>query len=170
LPPRIGSIGKLFWGGLRLGFARATFPVAVRLARIKATHDLGTPAVDQLLAERLLAAAATTGYVTRRQAELRDRYRVMAEGLRRHLPDWTFAEPSGGLSLWVELPSATAERFASAAARHGVIVGTPESVTVGGRDHRHLRISFNPPVGVIEEATARLGEAWRAEHTARARG
>jgi len=79
----VGSLGKLFWGGLRLGFARATFPVAVRLARIKATHDLGTPAVDQLLGERLLAAAGRTGYPARRRAELEVRYHAMAEGLRR---------------------------------------------------------------------------------------
>ncbi len=110
-------------------------PLAVRLARIKATHDLGTPAVDQLLGERLLASAGTSGYPARRRADLRVRYEAMADGLQRHVPSWRFYVPRGGLSLWVELPDAGAERFAAVAARHGVIVGTPGSVTVGGDDH-----------------------------------
>jgi len=37
----IGSLSKLFWGGLRIGFVRAPEPIAVRFARVKATHDLG---------------------------------------------------------------------------------------------------------------------------------
>lgn len=135
-------------------------PLAVRLARIKATHDLGTPAVDQLLGERLLASAGTSGHPARRRADLRVRYEAMADGLGRHVPSWRFYVPRGGLSLWVELPDARAERFAVVAARRGVIVGTPGSVTVGGDDHRRLRLSFSPPVDVIEAATERLGRAW----------
>jgi len=84
------------------------------------------------------------------------------------VPEWRFGEPAGGLSLWVEIPGVTAERFAAVAARHGVIVGTPGSVTVGGNDHHHLRLSFNPPVGVIDAATERLGQAW--EHGLTAEG
>ena len=156
----IGSLGKLFWGGLRLGFARATLPVAVRLARIKATHDLGTPAVDQLLGERLLASAGTSGYPARRRADLRVRYEAMADGLRRHVPSWRFCVPRGGLSLWVELPDAGVGRFAAVAARHGVVVGTPGSVTVGGDDHAVSGCLLSPPVDLVEAATERLGRAW----------
>lgn len=65
----IGSLGKLFWGGLRVGFVRAPAPLALRFARIKATHDLGSSAVTQLLAARMLASPAASAFGPQRVAE-----------------------------------------------------------------------------------------------------
>ncbi|MCB0972669.1 MAG: hypothetical protein KDA97_14275, partial [Acidimicrobiales bacterium] len=46
----VGSYSKRFWAGLRVGFVRAPGPVAARLVRVKATHDLGSSAVSQAMA------------------------------------------------------------------------------------------------------------------------
>src|SRR5690606_34319825 len=118
----IGSLSKTYWGGLRVGFARAPAPVALRLARVKATQDLGSSAVSQLLAERILAAPAPGS------EDLRARYEALAAALRRRLPSWTWPEPAGGLSVWVRLPSPAAAAFAQAALRNGVAVATAESL------------------------------------------
>jgi len=53
----VGSLSKLYWGGLRVGWARADEPLALRIARVKATHDLGSSVLGQAFAARLLAAA-----------------------------------------------------------------------------------------------------------------
>ena len=158
----VGSMSKLFWGGLRVGFVRAPEPVALRFAWVKATHDLGSSAVSQVFAERLLASGARRAFVARRNRELQRRYRVLAGALARRLPSWSWTEPAGGLSLWVRLPVPVAEPFAQAALRHGVAVATAQPLSpAGGHDDR-LRLSFSSPPADLREAVVRLAHAWHA--------
>jgi DNA-binding transcriptional MocR family regulator len=156
----VGSLSKVLWGGLRLGFARAPLPLAVRLARIKATHDLGSSAVSQLLAERLLATVPWAEHAHRRREELRIRYEVLAEALHRHLPRWTWTEPGGGLSLWVRIPGSSANAFAEQALRYDVAVAPPHTLSASGQHADRLRISFAGPPAELEEGVRRLAGAW----------
>lgn len=158
----VGSLSKLFWGGLRVGFVRAPEPVALRFARVKATHDLGSSAISQVLAQRLLEHPEVDGFVSRRNAELRDRYEQLARALRAALPSWTWTEPSGGLSIWVRLPAPVAEPFAQAALRDGVAVATAEALSPTGASPDHLRLSFSAPAHELTEAVRRLADTWRA--------
>jgi DNA-binding transcriptional MocR family regulator len=162
----VGSLDKLFWGGLRVGFVRAPAPVALRFARVKATNDLGSSAVGQVLAERLLVAAGTGGpdaYLAVRRAELQARYQVLAGALREHLPDWTWEPPDGGLSVWVRLPrDADAGAFAQVALRHGVAVATQAALSCSGAHPDRLRLSFSLRPPQLVEGVARLAAAARA--------
>jgi DNA-binding transcriptional MocR family regulator len=158
----VGSLSKRFWGGLRVGFVRAAEPVALRFARVKATHDLGSSAISQVLAQRLLEHPGSATFVAARNAELRDRYDVLAGTLRRRLPEWSWPEPSGGLSLWVRLPSPVAERFAQAALRDGVAVATAEALSPSSAHPDRIRLSFSAPPAELEEGVARLAATWRA--------
>lgn len=177
----VGSLGKLYWGGLRVGFVRAPEPVALRFARVKATHDLGSSAAGQLLAERLLAAAVpgTSGrsgragapgafgpgassFAAWRRGQLRERYEVLADGLRRHLPAWEWEPPGGGMSLWVRLPGTDAVTFAQHALRDGVAVATQAPLSCSGAHRDRIRLSFSPgPEGLVE-AVARLAHTWHS--------
>ena len=49
-----GSLSKVAWGGLRVGWLRAPRPVILRLARIKAALNIGVGAFDQLAALAIL--------------------------------------------------------------------------------------------------------------------
>ncbi len=158
----IGSLSKLFWGGLRVGFVRAPEPLALRFARVRTMQDLGTSAVSQILAERLLAHAHTTDFRAQQQGELRTRYRALADALRQDLPDWTWPEPRGGLSIWVRLPSSRADAFAHLALRHGVAVASAQAVSASSAHPDRVRLSFSAPIPVLEEGVQRLGAAWRA--------
>jgi DNA-binding transcriptional MocR family regulator len=154
----VGSLSKLFWGGLRIGFVRAAGPLALRFARIKATRDLGTSAVSQVLAERLMSDAASV--TARRRTELRSRARILGMALADAVPGATWTPPSGGMSLWLRLPAPAAARLSVAARRHGVVIATPDSLTVrGGYDDR-IRVSFGGPPLELREAATRLGAAW----------
>jgi DNA-binding transcriptional MocR family regulator len=159
----IGSLSKVFWGGLRVGFVRAAEPVALRFARVKATNDLGSSVVSQLLADRLLREHAST-FLPWRRADLRARYDVLAAALRRELPSWTWDEPAGGLSMWVRIP-ADAERFAHAALQHGVAVATAQPLSPsGGVDQRdRLRLSFAASPDELVEGVRRLSSAWATD-------
>src|SRR5205085_6853713 len=76
----VGSLSKLFWGGLRIGWVRAPAPLATRFARVKAIQDLGSSAVGQVLGERLLRTLSTVEgahYLERLRAELQTRYATL---------------------------------------------------------------------------------------------
>lgn len=158
-----GSLSKLFWGGLRIGWVRAATPLATRFARVKATQDLGSSAVSQVLAERLLRSlTADSSYVDHLHEQLRSRYETLTEALADRLPRWRWDQPSGGLSIWAQLPTPTAEAFAQAALRHGVAVATAPALSPSTRHVDRLRLSFSGPPEELVEGVRRLAETWNA--------
>ena len=158
----LGSLSKRYWGGLRLGWVRAPAALAVRFARVKATQDLGSSAVSQVLAERLLRAPEPERrrYLEGLVGDLRSRYDTLAGALRERLPDWTWDEPAGGLSIWVRLPSPTAEGFAQTALRHGVAVATAPALSPSDTHTDRIRLSFSGPAPELVEGVNRLASAW----------
>ncbi|HXQ62972.1 MAG TPA: PLP-dependent aminotransferase family protein [Acidimicrobiales bacterium] len=154
----VGSLSKVLWGGIRLGFVRAPEPLALRFARVKATSDLGTSAVSQMLAERLLSGRP--GVWRLRSLELRRRYEVLAASLTDRLSDWRWSEPAGGLSVWVSLGGIDAERFAQIALRHGVAVATATPLSVTDCHGDRIRLSFAAPPGILRQGVERLRAAW----------
>ncbi len=157
----VGSLSKSTWSGLRVGWLRAPEPLALRLARIKATRDLGSALPSQVLAERLLAAWPAQPEHVRLATDLRDRHDHLAARLAEALPTWTWDPPAGGLSLWVRLPGgADAGSFAQHALRHGVAVAPPGPLTAGDGHHDRVRLSFAAPPEVLDVAVDRLARAW----------
>jgi len=160
----VGSIDKLFWGGLRVGWARAPAAVALRLARVKATHDLGSSVLSQLMAVRLLEGLQTSTFADDRRADLLARYHVLARNLRTQLPDWEWSEPSGGLSIWARIPEGQAMAFAQVALRCGVAVATADALSCSQRHTDRLRLSFSSRADELEEGVRRLATAWGVWH------
>lgn len=153
----IGSLSKLYWGGLRLGWARAPAGIAERLAAAKATADLGSTAYQQAL-----VAAVVSGQhdeIIKWRAEwLRPRYDAIATALRSALPDWTWTQPSGGLTLWARLPGGLdSGAFAQAALRRGVAVVPGRLLSAADRARSHLRLAFVLPPERLSAAVAALG-------------
>ncbi len=78
------------------------------------------------------------------------------------LPEWRFAVPAGGLSLWVELDAPRSTALAAIADRHGLRFAAGPRFGVDGAFERFLRLPFSLPEPVLEEAVARLAVAWRS--------
>jgi DNA-binding transcriptional MocR family regulator len=156
----IGSLSKLFWGGLRIGWIRASEEILLRMTRLKIMADLGGSLIGQLVAVRLLAETERVRAVRRR--EMRERLARLTGLLSKHLPEWTWVEPAGGLSLWVKLPRGDASTFAQVALRHGVAVvpGTLASPSGGCADR--LRVPYVLEAGPMREGVERLARAWDA--------
>jgi DNA-binding transcriptional MocR family regulator len=164
----IGSVSKIIWGGLRVGWVRGPEPTIARLARVKAADDLGSPVMSQLVTSRLLPRLAEIR--AGRRAEHRARYAAVAEVLRDEMPDWTWAEPAGGLTLWAQLPDgASSVDLAAVATRHqvGIMPGVSSSVT--GRHGDFLRIPFGYRPDVLTDGMQRVAKAWRDYVGARSR-
>ena len=54
----VGSASKTFWGGIRIGWVRASRSMIERVARTKASVDIATSVLDQLVVEHLLGEMA----------------------------------------------------------------------------------------------------------------
>lgn len=50
----IGSLSKLLWAGLRIGWVRGSASIIASLTRVKLVDDLGSPILDQAIAARLI--------------------------------------------------------------------------------------------------------------------
>ncbi|KOX20776.1 PLP-dependent aminotransferase family protein [Nocardiopsis sp. NRRL B-16309] len=154
----VGSLSKLVWGGLRIGWIRARRPALERLRRTKTLTDLGGDVLSQLAAAHLLR---DLGPVTRRRgAELRRRHDRLAAELRRRLPDWEFAPVSGGQTLWVRLPHGDSASFAQVALRHGAALLPGDSLCAGGGGTDRLRLPFLASSETLAEAVDRIARAW----------
>lgn len=156
----IGSLSKLCWGGLRIGWIRAPEPVISRLAGLKVASDLGSSMLSQVVAVRLLERADEVR--RRRRVQLTTQRDALATALERDLPDWSWTLPEGGLSMWVRLPHGDASELAQVALRHGVSLLSGSTLSADGGHPQHLRLVYVHEPGVIAEAVARLARAWQA--------
>lgn len=154
----IGSLSKVLWGGLRVGWVRADETMIGRLGRVKLTVDHGGPLLDQLLAVRLMQELDTL--LARRIEINRARLAVLERELHARLPSWTWETPHGGLSLWVTLPQGTSTEFAKVAERHGIRVAPGPMLSPTTRMEEQLRIPFVHPPEVLTEGVRRLELAW----------
>jgi DNA-binding transcriptional MocR family regulator len=155
----IGSLSKLIWPGLRMGWIRAPEPVIERLVRVKSSMDLASPLVTQAIALRLLDAVEQARTLRRR--ELRPKRDLLAALLDKHLPGWTFQIPTGGLFLWVKLPAGDAREFAQIALRYGVIVLPGPTMSPSGEQASFLRLPFLAEPETLRSGVSRLAAAWK---------
>ena len=152
-----GSAGKSYWGGLRLGWVRASAELVNRLGVARRGIDLGSPVFEQLVLDELLADPEPL--FRGRRAELAGRRDVLIEALGRHCPEWTFRRPAGGLSLWCRLPAPMSTRLAAIAANFGLWVVPASRFSVQGGLEGWLRLPFTQPAEVLEEGVRRLSLA-----------
>jgi DNA-binding transcriptional MocR family regulator len=164
LSPRvvaIGSVSKMLWGGLRVGWIRADDPLRQAIVERKTALNLGTSAISQALTSRLLAAV-DAGWLAAHRAALTQRRDHLTALLSAYLPAWRVRPPDAGLSLWAELPLETADAFALVAARHGVAVLAGGPACADGQHRHFIRLSFAEQPGTLELAVERLAAAWEA--------
>lgn len=156
----IGSLSKIVWGGLRIGWVRADTSLIARLARIRAVHDLGGDVATQLAAADLIPRLdpLRRRWAAQRQA----RHDHLRAELARHLPDWDAPPVSGGQTLWVRLPYGDGTSFAQTALRHNVAVLPGSGLDPTGNSDQHLRLHFLAPPAELTEAVHRMTAAWHA--------
>ncbi|MGF2947927.1 PLP-dependent aminotransferase family protein [Microbacterium sp. YY-02] len=155
----LGSMSKIAWGGMRLGWIRAERKLISRLLAVRPSFELGTALLEQCIAVELLAdMPALTSHVRARLLAGRD---AVSEGLAG-MGGLTMPATPGGLSAWVDLGAPVSTRLALAAREHGLIVPPGPRFTTGGVLERRLRIPITLTPERTAEAMSRLRAAWES--------
>lgn len=155
----LGSLSKIIWGGLRVGWVRASAGTIARLARFKAIQDRGSPILNQIIATHLFANLPAV--LQLRRQELQQGLTCMEAHLSQWLPTWHWDHPVGGLFLWVQLPEGDANELAQLAVRAGVLVTSGSSLSVDEDHTQYLRLAYIRPPQEITRGLERLRLAWR---------
>ncbi|MGZ9934253.1 MocR-like transcription factor YczR [Streptomyces sp. NC-S4] len=155
----IGSLSKTHWGGLRVGWVRATAKMITELTAVRVSADMTGSVLDQLVALPLLAGLDAA--LPARLTQLRSRREALVRSLQRHTPEWSWQIPPGGLSLWVDLGEPVSSALAERAAAAGVHIGRGArfGVDPGTFEHR-LRIPYTLPADRLDEGIRRLAGAF----------
>ena len=154
----IGSLNKVTWPGLRIGWIRTDTPTVATLRAAKALNDLYSSIPSQLMALDTFGSLGELQQV--RRDKMFEQATMLMSELRTRLPEWRFRSPQGGVVLWVELPGGRATAFSQTARSFGVSVPTSAEFAAGADGDDHLRLPFTLPPRVLQEAVQRLATAW----------
>ncbi|HLH65333.1 MAG TPA: PLP-dependent aminotransferase family protein [Solirubrobacteraceae bacterium] len=152
----IGGLSKSVWGGLRVGWARGEPQTLRRLAAARATSDMASPVLDQLLAVRVLEGL--DGLLAERLPLLRARRATLAQALALKLPAWRCAQPQGGMFLWVQLPEPISTSLSVLAAERGLALTPGPRFGAAGLLERRLRLPFTLAPEQLLRAVSLLAE------------
>ena len=155
----VGSMSKVFWGGLRIGWLRAHPNIVDRLAGLKAFADMGTSAPTQALAVAILERYDEARAWRNRQ--LSRSLDAMLDAVARRLPDWEWRSPEGGPHLWLRLPEGDATALSHLAMRRGLALVSGALLAADEREQsQHIRIPLYRSPEELTAAVELLAAIW----------
>ncbi|MEQ1612772.1 MAG: PLP-dependent aminotransferase family protein [Hyphomicrobiaceae bacterium] len=157
----LGTFSKTMTPGLRTGWICASAPLVRRLVLIKQASDLNSPAINQMVMQRM-ASAIYDAQVMKARVHYRAKRDAMLAALSAHMPKGvTWTRPEGGLFVWVTMPpgidAAALLKRAVAEARIAFVPGHAFFNDGSGRNTMRLSYSL-PSLADIDAGIARLGK------------
>ncbi|MBQ0903616.1 PLP-dependent aminotransferase family protein [Micromonospora sp. U21] len=157
------SFTKTVCPGVRVGYLVGPADLIADIARNATSLYISPGMVSQAIVHQFCISGEIDRSIETVRAALGERARVLAESLRRHLPQARFVEPDGGYFLWVDFPDdVLVDRLAPAAAERGVAVVKGSDFMLDGGQHA-LRLAFSAVTADrIDEGVRRLAAAVEA--------
>ncbi|PPA56744.1 PLP-dependent aminotransferase family protein [Micromonospora chalcea] len=157
------SFTKTVCPGVRVGYLVGPAELIATIAKRATNLYISPGMVAQAIVHQFCVSGAIEESIRTVRTALGERSAVLAESLRRHVPEARFVEPDGGYFLWVELPEdVEVDRLAPAAAERGVAVVKGSDFMVDGGRHA-LRLAYSAVTAdQIDEGVRRLAEAMAA--------
>lgn len=154
----LGSMAKIAWGGLRIGWIRASRSTISRLLTVRSTIDLGSAVLEQFIAAELLPdLPALRAHAS---ARLERGRAAVFDGLSR-MDGVSVPCAPGGLSAWVDLGGDYSSGLSYAARRHGLRLPPGPAFAVGSVLERYIRIPLTSDTEETTVAMERLVTAWK---------
>ena len=160
----VGTFSKNLCPGLRVGWLVAPRPFRERALEIKRESDLQANSLGQSILEEFFSHDDFEARIAKARRLYRRRASRLANALRQHLPGWTFDEPKGGFSIWVDTGNAGDDvAFLRQAVAHGTSFDPGSLFRVEERSTLSLRLSYSCLAETcIEEGVERLAAAWQS--------
>ncbi|MEU5720871.1 MULTISPECIES: PLP-dependent aminotransferase family protein [unclassified Micromonospora] len=154
------SFTKTVCPGVRVGYLVGPPELIAGIAKRATNLYISPGMVSEAIVHQFCVSGDIERSIQTVRTALGERAQVLAESLRRHLPEARFVEPDGGYFLWVELPEdVEVDRVAPAAAERGVAVVKGSDFMIDGGRHA-LRLAFSAVTADrIDEGVRRLAEA-----------
>lgn len=159
----LSTLTKAFASGLKVGYGCCTDAGwLARMLHVKGHHDFGSANYNQAILEEILSGDMFDRHLETIRPAYERKMRTLHETLEREglrACGWRWAEPAGGLYLWLEAPpgldTAMESAFCRACIEAGVLY-VPGELCFGDEPLRNcVRLSY----GVLDET--RLREAGR---------
>lgn len=159
----VGTVSKTIAPGLRVGWLIPPEAHHDAALDLKSAADLHTASICQAALGRLVKTLEYDALVDRARAAYAKRATAIVEALHRELPEWKFAQPRGGFSIWIQTESPETEvDFLEAALAEGVMVDPGSLFCPESGRSLAVRISYsNAPIDKLGEGIKRLARAAR---------
>jgi DNA-binding transcriptional MocR family regulator len=157
----IRSLSKSSAPGLRIASLTARGPVLTRLVGARMGSDFFVAPLLQATAAELLSGPGWQRHLSVLRSALAERCTTLVDALAAAAPTITAHPPSGGVALWVELPTGLDERaVVDECAARGVRVspGSAYRLTEAGTGHLRLAFGKDDPDTLVL-AARRIGAA-----------
>jgi 2-aminoadipate transaminase len=169
----IDSFAKVAFPGLRVGWIVAPPEAIERLRLVKQMTDLHTDQLAQATLAEFLRRGLFQKHLARMRKVYNDRMKALDEALHKNMPEGTrWAQPDGGMCLWLELPPGfDASELMIHARERGVLFAPGRYFYVQSPLPNTLRLGFaSLNEKQIARGIATLADLLRVEMRKRQRG
>jgi 2-aminoadipate transaminase len=163
----VGTFSKSLCPGLRVGWLVTPKRFRDQALEVKRESDLQANSLAQAILEAFFGHHDFDARVARACHRYGRRAARLAEALHRYLPEWSFDEPQGGFSIWVDTGEpgddvALLER----AVASGTSFDPGSMFRVAPSSTLALRLCYSClDEAHIEDGVKRLRKAWRARRS-----
>jgi 2-aminoadipate transaminase len=159
-----GTFSKIFFPGVRLGWAAGPDEIISRLVVAKQNSDQCSGALGQRMLEEYGRAGHLDRQIVSSRALYARRAALMADALSAHMPDGTtWTEPRGGFYVWLTAPDGVDTVALTAAARARKVAYVPgRPFYPGDAGAAQIRLAYSRVADqLIDEGVRRIGEVLR---------
>ncbi len=159
-----GTFSKIFFPGVRLGWAAGPEQIISRLVVAKQNSDQCSGALGQRMLEEYGRGGHLDRQIVRSRALYARRAGLTSDALAAHMPDGaTWTTPDGGFYIWLTAPGGVDTVALSAAARARKVAYVPgRPFYPAGNGATQIRLAYSRVADdLIDEGVRRIGEVLR---------
>jgi 2-aminoadipate transaminase len=160
----VGTFSKSLCPGLRVGWLVTPPRFRERALEVKRESDLQANSLAQAILEAFFRQHDFDARIAKACLRYRRRAQRLAEALHRHVPEWSFEEPQGGFSIWVDTGEPGDDvALLESAVSHGTSFDPGNLFRFAPASTLAFRLCYSClDERYIEEGVKRLRRAWRA--------